>query len=329
MHHALHVSLTGERQGYYADFAGGGRARRRPAAVLAKTLTRGFLHDGRMSTFRGRPGARRSTVAHLDARVCWATCRPTTRSATGCPATASGALSPGRAGRRRRAVPARAVRRRCSSWARSGRRRRPLQFFTDFGDECSPTRCAAGGGPSSEPTAGREDAVPDPQDPATRAPRCSTGPSAHEGRARPDAGLVPSCIALRRGDRLGDGPTPLRRRRRATTTTAWLVMTQGQREDRRQPRIGAADRPAGPPRRGRAARLGAGHTQPVDTGIRLPRPRGGRRARAPGPVAGQGQDSLRRSMPSWATEAMRVPSGANMRPAASPRPPDAEGEDWV
>ena len=55
VHHALHVTLTGETQGYYADFAGhcealpdGG-----PLAVLAKTLTEVFLHDGRLSTFRG------------------------------------------------------------------------------------------------------------------------------------------------------------------------------------------------------------------------------------------------------------------------------------
>lgn len=45
-HHALHALLTGERQGYYADFGS-------PAA-LAHTLTRAFLHDGTWSTFRGR-----------------------------------------------------------------------------------------------------------------------------------------------------------------------------------------------------------------------------------------------------------------------------------
>jgi len=45
-HHALHALLTGETQGYYGDFGS-------PAA-LAKTLTRVFLHDGTLSTFRGR-----------------------------------------------------------------------------------------------------------------------------------------------------------------------------------------------------------------------------------------------------------------------------------
>lgn len=47
-HHALHAALTGEAQGYYADFA------RAPFAALAKTLTSGFFHDGTYSGFRGR-----------------------------------------------------------------------------------------------------------------------------------------------------------------------------------------------------------------------------------------------------------------------------------
>lgn len=47
VHHALHASLTGERQGYYVDFGS--------LEVLAKALTTGFVHDGSYSTFRGRP----------------------------------------------------------------------------------------------------------------------------------------------------------------------------------------------------------------------------------------------------------------------------------
>jgi maltooligosyltrehalose trehalohydrolase len=45
VHHALHALLTGERQGYYCDFG--------TLAVLAKTYTHAFLHDGGYSTFRG------------------------------------------------------------------------------------------------------------------------------------------------------------------------------------------------------------------------------------------------------------------------------------
>ncbi|MFJ9032472.1 malto-oligosyltrehalose trehalohydrolase [Streptomyces sp. NPDC102274] len=61
-HHALHAALTGESQGYYADFA------REPLAALAKTLTRVFFHDGTYSSFRGRthgrPVDRTRTPAH-------------------------------------------------------------------------------------------------------------------------------------------------------------------------------------------------------------------------------------------------------------------------
>jgi maltooligosyltrehalose trehalohydrolase len=46
VHHALAATLTGERQGYYVDFG--------PLPVLAKALTRAFVHDGTYSTFRRR-----------------------------------------------------------------------------------------------------------------------------------------------------------------------------------------------------------------------------------------------------------------------------------
>ncbi len=54
VHHALHVTLTGETGGYYTDFGGNCPAMPEggPIAVLAKTLTRVFLHDGAYSTFR-------------------------------------------------------------------------------------------------------------------------------------------------------------------------------------------------------------------------------------------------------------------------------------
>lgn len=45
-HHAVHVALTRETTGYYADFE--------PLSALGKVLTRGFFHDGTWSSFRGR-----------------------------------------------------------------------------------------------------------------------------------------------------------------------------------------------------------------------------------------------------------------------------------
>ncbi len=69
IHHALHVALTGEVRGYYADFGGHGPAMPDggPLAVLAKVLTRGFLHDGAWSTFRGTTWGR-PVGDDLDAR---------------------------------------------------------------------------------------------------------------------------------------------------------------------------------------------------------------------------------------------------------------------
>ena len=50
VHHALHVALTGETQGYYEDFAAPG--------ALTKVLQSVFLHDGTYSTFRRRTHGR-------------------------------------------------------------------------------------------------------------------------------------------------------------------------------------------------------------------------------------------------------------------------------
>jgi maltooligosyltrehalose trehalohydrolase len=48
VHHALHTWLTGEKQGYYADFAA------EPARALRAVFTSAFFHAGGYSTFRGR-----------------------------------------------------------------------------------------------------------------------------------------------------------------------------------------------------------------------------------------------------------------------------------
>jgi maltooligosyltrehalose trehalohydrolase len=50
VHHALHATLTGERQGYYADFGS--------LPTLAKALTQAFVHDGSWSSFRARSHGR-------------------------------------------------------------------------------------------------------------------------------------------------------------------------------------------------------------------------------------------------------------------------------
>ena len=58
-HHAVHVALTGETTGYYADFA--------PLEALAKVCERGFFHDGTYSSFRGRDHGRPVDTEHLPA----------------------------------------------------------------------------------------------------------------------------------------------------------------------------------------------------------------------------------------------------------------------
>jgi maltooligosyltrehalose trehalohydrolase len=57
LHHALHVRLTGETDGYYADFAAPG--------ALAKTLRGAFFHDGTWSSFRERSHGRPVDTASL------------------------------------------------------------------------------------------------------------------------------------------------------------------------------------------------------------------------------------------------------------------------
>jgi maltooligosyltrehalose trehalohydrolase len=56
-HHAVHVALTRETSGYYADFE--------PLSALAKVCEKGFFHDGTWSSFRGRDHGVPVDTAHL------------------------------------------------------------------------------------------------------------------------------------------------------------------------------------------------------------------------------------------------------------------------
>lgn len=56
-HHAFHVLMTGERDGYYADYLD------RPLELLARALAEGFVYQGEPSAFAGRP--RGEPSAHL------------------------------------------------------------------------------------------------------------------------------------------------------------------------------------------------------------------------------------------------------------------------
>ena len=56
-HHAVHVALSGETAGYYADFE--------PLEALAKVCERGFFHDGTWSSFRDRDHGGRVDTEHM------------------------------------------------------------------------------------------------------------------------------------------------------------------------------------------------------------------------------------------------------------------------
>ncbi len=56
-HHAVHVALSGETTGYYADFE--------PLEALAKVCEKGFFHDGTHSSFRGRDHGAPVDTAHM------------------------------------------------------------------------------------------------------------------------------------------------------------------------------------------------------------------------------------------------------------------------
>lgn len=59
VHHAIHTAVSGERQGYYADFGS--------MAALASTLRSGYFHAGTYSSFRGRRHGRPLDTATVPA----------------------------------------------------------------------------------------------------------------------------------------------------------------------------------------------------------------------------------------------------------------------
>lgn len=162
VHHAIHVALTAETQGYYADFA--------DPCALSTTLTGVFYHDGRHSSFRGRSWGRALDRAAVDGRrfvVFLQSHDQVGNRAVGDRIGAS--LTPGQ-----QAIGAALYLLSAGTpmifmgeeWAAST----PWRFFTDF-DQSDPIAEAVSVGRREE--FGRHgwatDQVPDPQDPDTRA----------------------------------------------------------------------------------------------------------------------------------------------------------------
>lgn len=179
-HHCLHTALTGEAQGYYADFAAA------PLAGLAKTVTSAFFHDGTYSTFRGRTHGRPVDVARSAAHrfVGYAqTHDQIGNRALGDRLAAS--LSPACwPARRRSCSPAPSP--RCCSWARSGAPVRPGSSSRTTPIRSSPRPYAPAGGGSSGSTAGPRRTSRTRRTPPPATGRVWTG-------ASPNANHTPAC----------------------------------------------------------------------------------------------------------------------------------------
>ncbi|GAB7105175.1 malto-oligosyltrehalose trehalohydrolase [Streptomyces phaeofaciens JCM 4814] len=165
-HHALHTALTGESQGYYADFA------RAPFEALAKTLTGGFFHDGTYSDFRGRRHGRpldRSRIPGHRLLGYSQTHDQVGNRAQGDRLAAS--LSPGLlacAAALTLTAPFTPMLFMGEEWAAGT----PWQYFTDHPDPDLAEAVRRGRRREFTAHGWAEDEVPDPQDPATRDRSC-------------------------------------------------------------------------------------------------------------------------------------------------------------
>ncbi|HYZ15992.1 MAG TPA: malto-oligosyltrehalose trehalohydrolase [Candidatus Acidoferrum sp.] len=163
-HHAFHVLLTGERDGYYRDFAGD------PTRLLARALAEGFAYQGEPSEHRGgAPRGERSVALRTAAFVDFLQ----NHDQIGNRALGEriSALAPAEAVRAATAVlllaPAIPLLFMGEEWAAST----PFLFFSDFGGDLGAAvtegrrkEFAAWPAFSDEAARGR---IPDPQDPAT------------------------------------------------------------------------------------------------------------------------------------------------------------------
>ncbi|MFJ8629414.1 malto-oligosyltrehalose trehalohydrolase [Streptomyces sp. NPDC093568] len=167
-HHTLHTALTGESQGYYADFA------RAPMAGLAKTLTGGYFHDGTYSSFRGRGHGRpldRTRVAAHRLLGYSQTHDQVGNRAQGDRLAALLRESPGLlacAATLTLTAPFTPMLFMGEEWAAST----PWQFFTDHTDPELAEAVRRGRRREFAAHGWAEEDVPDPQDPATRDRSC-------------------------------------------------------------------------------------------------------------------------------------------------------------
>ncbi|MEV3933167.1 malto-oligosyltrehalose trehalohydrolase [Streptomyces sp. NPDC049944] len=165
-HHALHTALTGESQGYYADFAGA------PLGALTKAVTKAFFHNGTYSSFRGRAHGRPVDATRTPAHrfVGYAQThdqignralgdRLAVSLSTGLQACAAALVLTG---------PFTPMLFMGEEWGA----RTPWQFFTDHTDPELAVAVRDGRRREFGAHGWAEKDIPDPQDPATRARSC-------------------------------------------------------------------------------------------------------------------------------------------------------------
>lgn len=159
IHHAIHTAVSGERQGYYADFGS--------LATLAATLRRGFFHAATYSSFRARRHGRPLDTARIPAtRLLAYTCthdqvgnralgdRPSVNLSAGQLAVKAALAL---------ASPYTAMLFAGEEWAAST----PFQFFTSHPEPELARATAEGRKREFADHGWGEAAIPDPQDPET------------------------------------------------------------------------------------------------------------------------------------------------------------------
>ncbi|ORV19109.1 malto-oligosyltrehalose trehalohydrolase [Mycobacterium celatum] len=159
IHHAIHTAVSGERQGYYADFGS--------LATLAKTLRTGFFHAGTYSSFRRRRHGRPLDTSKIPAtRLLAYTCTHDQVGNRALGDRPSQSLSPGQLAVKAALVlgsPYTAMLFMGEEWGAST----PFQFFSSH-PEPELARATAEGRKKEFAEHGWDaDDIPDPQDPQT------------------------------------------------------------------------------------------------------------------------------------------------------------------
>ncbi|WP_380168432.1 malto-oligosyltrehalose trehalohydrolase [Jannaschia sp. R86511] len=160
VHHSLHALLTGERQGYYADFGS--------PEVLRTVWREAFWHAGRHSSFRGGTwGARVPEGVSGHRFLAFASNHDQVGNRATGDRPAAG-MSPGEVAASLALVltsPFTPMLFMGEEWGT----RQPFQFFTDHGDPDLARSVSEGRRREFASHGWDADEVPDPQDPATRA----------------------------------------------------------------------------------------------------------------------------------------------------------------